>query len=246
VLLYRREEVRRLALGLGGVAVGAALGLTYDIVQAHRLGETLNAFLRAGNSDFYLQQGRAARADAVLDAAWLGEGVRLLLLFGVLYAVGRAAGMRARLALAVAGPAAVLWSVIGPAIADDGAPYPFAHAGLGVIAYLLIAGSILAAPWLGADDRLGRRAYAALLLWAAPGAIAWLAYRRSFGVARPARPRPGRVARRRDRELRVRAVLVRARRGAPDGRAAPIDHLQRRPPHLLLPGARRLRVPADV
>jgi hypothetical protein len=177
VLLYRRNDVRRLALGLGGLAVGAALGLVYDIVQAHRLDETLNAFLRAGNSDFYLQQGRAARADAVLDAAWLGEGVRLLLLFGVLYAVGRAAGMRAQLALAAAGPAAILWSVIGPSIADNGAPYPFAHAGFGVVAYLLIAGSILAAPWLGADDRLGRRAYAALLLWAAPGAIAWLAYR---------------------------------------------------------------------
>jgi hypothetical protein len=177
VLLYRRNAVGRLALGLGALALGAALGLTYDIVQAHRLGETLNAFLRAGNSDFYLAQGRAARGDAVLDAAWLGEGVRLLLLFGVLYAVGRAAGLRAKLALAAAGPVAILWSVVGPAVADDAAPYPFAHFGLGVLAYLLIAASLLAAPWLGTEDHLDRRAYSALLVWAAPGVIAWLAYR---------------------------------------------------------------------
>ena len=177
VLLYRREAGRRVGLGLGGLAVGAALGLTYDIVQAHRLGETLNAFLRAGNSDFYLQQGRAARTDAVLGGAWLGEGVRLLVLFGVLYALARVAGLGAKLALGAAGPVAVLWSIVGPAVADDTAPYPFAHLGLGLVAYLLLAGSLLAAPWLSVDDRLGRRAYAALLVWAAPGAIAWLAYR---------------------------------------------------------------------
>jgi hypothetical protein len=177
VLMYRRDAAGRLVQGLGGLAVGAALGLTYDIVQAHRLGETLNAFLRAGNSDFYLQQGRAARTDAVLGAAWLGEGVRLLLLFGVLYALARAVGLSARVALAAAGPVAILWSIVGPAVADGVAPYPFAHPGLGLVAYLLLAGSILAAPWLGVEDRLGRRAYGALLLWAAPGVIAWLAYR---------------------------------------------------------------------
>jgi hypothetical protein len=177
VLLYRRDLARRLALGLGGLALGAALGLTYDIVQAHRLGETLNAFLRAGNSDYYLQQGRAARADAVLGAAWLGEGVRLLVLFGVLYAVARVAGASARLAVAGAGPAAILWSIVGPAVADDNTPYPFAHVGLGLVAYLLLAGSLLAAAWFPVQDRLGRRVYGALLLWAAPGAIAWLAYR---------------------------------------------------------------------
>jgi hypothetical protein len=177
VLLHQRDAVRRLVEGLGGLAIGAAAGLTYDIVQAHRLGETLNAFLRAGNSDFYLQQGRAARADAVLGAAWLGEGVRLLLLFGVLYALAQAAGLGGRVAAAVAGPVAILWSIVGPAVADGAAPYPFDHPGLGLVAYLLLAGSILAAPWLGVDDRLGRRAYIALLLWATPGVIAWLAYR---------------------------------------------------------------------
>lgn len=177
VLLYRRDVARRLGLGLGGLALGAALGLTYDIVQAHRLGETLNSFLRAGNSDFYLQQGRAARTDAVLGAAWLGEGVRLVVLFGVLYALGRVAGAGARLALAAAGPAAIVWSVVGPAAAEDATPYPFAHVGPGLVAYLLLAGSILAAAWLPVDDRLSRRVYGALLLWAAPGVIAWLAYR---------------------------------------------------------------------
>jgi 4-amino-4-deoxy-L-arabinose transferase-like glycosyltransferase len=177
VLLYRRDDARRLGLGLGGLVLGAALGLTYDIVQAHRLGETLNAFLRAGNSDFYLQQGRAARTDAVLGAAWLGEGVRLLVLFGVLFALARVAGAGGRLALAAAGPAAILWSIAGPAIADGATPYPFAHVGLSLAAYLLLAGSLLAAPWLPVDDRLSRRAYGALLLWAAPGVIAWLAYR---------------------------------------------------------------------
>jgi hypothetical protein len=177
VLLYRRDDVRRLGQGLGGLAVGALVGLTYDIVQAHRLDETLSAFLRAGNSDFYLRQGRAARADAVLGAAWLGEGVRLLLLFGVLYALARAVGLGARVALAAAGPVAILWSIVGPAVADGAAPYPFSHPGLGLIAYVLLAASLLSAPWLAVDDQLGRRAYGALLVWAAPGVIAWLAYR---------------------------------------------------------------------
>jgi 4-amino-4-deoxy-L-arabinose transferase-like glycosyltransferase len=162
--------------GLAGLGVGAAAALLYDALQAHRLGESLYGFMRAGNGDYWTGRGRAGWWDATLRAEWLGAGLRLILLFGLVYALARVAGARTRLALAIAGPGAIVWSIAGPVLADGGAPYPFAETGLGVVAYVLVAGSLLAAPLVGVSDPLGRRVYGALLLCVAPVAVAWMAY----------------------------------------------------------------------
>jgi hypothetical protein len=174
--LVLRDRGRRLD-GLAGLAAGTALALVYDTVEAHRIGDSLYGFLRAGNADYWTARGRAARWDATVRAEWLGAGLRLVLLFGLLHAVARVAGARTRTALAIAGPLAIAWSVVGPIVADGGVPYPFDRFGPGLLAYLLVAGSILAAPLAAPSDPFDRRLYLALLLWVAPGAVAWLAYR---------------------------------------------------------------------
>src|SRR5439155_12677217 len=160
VVMLRRDRLS----GLIAAAVGAAAALALDAVNAHRVGDSLYAFLRAGNGDYWLARGRAARADAVLRGDWLGEGTRPILLFGLVYAVARVAGARTRLALGLAAPIAIVWSIAGPIAADDHAPYPFAHVGLGTVAYVLVAASLVAAPFVVREDPIARRTYAALLL----------------------------------------------------------------------------------
>jgi len=168
---------RRRIEGLAGLAAGTGLGLVYGAFQADYLGLSLWSFLRSGNEDYWTARGAAARWDATLRAEWLGAGVRLVVVFGLVYAVARVVGARTRLALAIAGPVALLASIVGPVLADGGIPYPFDRLGLGGVGYLLLAGSLLAAPLVDASDPFGRRVYAALLLWIAPGALAWFAYR---------------------------------------------------------------------
>jgi hypothetical protein len=178
VLLARGIERPALLRGLGGLGIGVGGALVYDAVEAHRLHESLGAFLRAGNTDYFLSRGAHDRLDRILDANWLGEAPRLLLLLGLVYAVARVAGARPRPALAVATPLALAWSIGGPVIADGGTPYPFRGGfGLGLVAWIVLVGAILATVAIGPVDPLPRWVYALLLLWFAPGAIAWLSYR---------------------------------------------------------------------
>ena len=82
---------------LGGLAAGAAVALAYDAWQASRLDVSLTALLRAGNDDFWLARGDAARLDALAGGDWVGEGARLLVVLGLAYGIGRAAGAGPRL-----------------------------------------------------------------------------------------------------------------------------------------------------
>ncbi len=171
-------ERRRLATGLAAVVAGTTVGLAYHVAQAHRLGVSLQAELTAGNSDFYLERGAAARADALLRAEWLGAGIRLAVLAGLLFSVARVAGARPRLALGIAGPGAVCASVIGPALAGDGVAYPFGGPSwLGVAGWLGLAAVLVGAAVVVRDDPVPRRGHAALLAWLLPGAAAWVAMR---------------------------------------------------------------------
>ncbi len=165
----------RLAVaGIAGLAAGTAIGLTYDAWQASRLDVALVDLLRAGNEGFWLERGIAARWDAVGRAEWLGEGVRLIVLFGLVHGLSRVAGARPRVALAVAGATAIVWSVAGPAVADGEAPYPFEGSAVGIVAWLCLAAAMVAAPFVAAHDPIERRTYAALLVWLAPTALAWV------------------------------------------------------------------------
>ena len=176
VLLW--PERRRLAAGLMALATGAALGLAYHLTQAHRLDISLRDELSSGNSEVYLERGAAARTDALLRAEWLGAGVRLVVLAGVLFSVARVAGVRPRLALALAGPGAVCASILGPIAAGDGVPYPFeGPSWLGLVGWLGLAAVLVAGAALTRHDPVPRRAHAALLAWLLPGVVAWFALR---------------------------------------------------------------------
>jgi hypothetical protein len=167
-LLYRRAALRLSTAIVAGVAVA----LAYDVWQAGKLKMRLTSFLTAGNDQFWRDRGGAARWDAFARAEWFGAGLRLIVLFGIVHALARAAGARARQALATAGVVAIAWSVLGPLIADGSLGYPFSGA-IGVLAWLTLAGAMVAASFVAQTDPIDRRSYAALLVWLAPTALAW-------------------------------------------------------------------------
>jgi hypothetical protein len=168
-LLHRRRALP----GLAAMAAGVGVALVYEAWQASRIDMPLADFLRAGNEPYWLDRGAAARWDALARAEWLGAGVRLLVLYGLVHAVLRVAGMRPRWALGVAGGIAVIWSIAGPAIADGGAPYPFDGSVIGLFGWLVLVAAMAVAPLLAEHDPVGRRTYGALLLWLGPTSLAW-------------------------------------------------------------------------
>lgn len=164
---------RKALRGAGAMAVGVAVALAYDAWQASRLNESLSDFLSAGNDAFWRERGAAARWDSLLRVEWYGQGLRLLVLFGLAHALARVAGARPRVALGIAAGTALTWSVAGPALADGTVSYPFDGSVVGIAAWLILASAMIAAPFLAAEDPVGRRTYAALLLWLTPTALAW-------------------------------------------------------------------------
>ena len=164
---------RRAVPGVLGVGVGVGIALLYDAWQASRVGRSLTDFLTVGNEQYWLDRGAAARWDALARAEWLGPSVRLLIVYGLVHGIARAAGARPRIALAVGAAGALLLSIGGPVVADERAPHPFDGSVLGLVAWLAIAAAISAAPFLAQDDPIDRRVYLALLAWLAPTAVVW-------------------------------------------------------------------------
>lgn len=164
---------RKAGRGAAGVAAGVAVALAYGVWQASRLNESLTDFLSTGNDAFWRERGAAARWDSLLRAEWYGQGLRLLVVFGLAHALARVAGARPRVALGFGASVALVWSIAGPAIADGEVSYPFDGSVLGIAAWLLLAAAMVAAPYFAVSDPVGRRTYAALLLWLAPTALAW-------------------------------------------------------------------------
>jgi hypothetical protein len=152
---------RRLTLG-GGGAIGIAVAAV--AVSSH-------------GSSYFSRLG-GFRWDAALSADWLGTGVALIVVYGIVYGVARALGARTRLAAAVAAPLALLWAVGGQALARKATPYPFDQGfGTDLVAWLLLAATIVVAPFLPEREVVSRRVFVRLVLWAAPGGLAWFAYR---------------------------------------------------------------------
>ena len=172
---------RRSVPGLVAMASGIALALSYDAWQASRIGRSLTDFLSAGNEQYWLDRGAAARWDALARAEWLGPSIRLVIVYGLLHGLARAVGARPRVALAVAAVGAVTWSVVGPLAADGGTFYPFDGSVLGLVAWLVLAAAIGSAPFLALDDPIDRRVHVALLVWLAPTTVVW-AYARADEV----------------------------------------------------------------
>jgi hypothetical protein len=163
--------------GLTALAIGVGVGLAYDAWQAARLDVALDVLLRAGNDSFWLQRGAAARFDALVGAAWMGEGARLLVLYGLAYGVARAVGAGARVALGVGAAVAVVGSVVGPPVAGDGLGYPFDGHPLGIVAWIVLSAALVLAAFVADEDPTSRRVYVALLAWLAPVVLAWATQR---------------------------------------------------------------------
>jgi hypothetical protein len=163
--------------GLVGAGLGVALALAYDAWQAARLDVPLVDLLRAGNDDFWLARGAEARWEALASADWIGAGARLLVLYGLAYGVARAVGGQARVALAVGAGVALVWSVAGPLAGRGEVGHPFDGSILGIVAWLLLAGAMVAAPFFAEHDPVPRRAHLALLAWLAPIGVVWAAQR---------------------------------------------------------------------
>ena len=168
---------RAATLGLVGAGIGIGVGVLYDAWQAARLNVGLGALLRAGNDDFWLQRGAAARFDAVEGGAWIGEGARLMVIYGLVYALTRGAGAGARVSLAVGAAAAVVWSVGGPLAVDGALGYPFGGSAVGIVAWSALVATLVAAPLRASEDPTPRHTYVALLLWLAPIGLVWATQR---------------------------------------------------------------------
>jgi hypothetical protein len=164
----------RAALGpLLGVAGGTAVGLAYDAWQASRLDVSLTTLLRAGNDDFWLARGDAARLDTLAGGDWLGEGARLVIVLGLAFGIARAVGAGPRIALQVSTGVALVWSIAGPLVADGSLGYPFDGSVLGILGWLGAAGALVTASFVVEEDGLSRRTHLALVVWLAPVAVLW-------------------------------------------------------------------------
>lgn len=170
-LVLRGREAARSAVAVAvALAAGIAGALAYDAWQAARLDESLADFLNAGStSGLWRERGAAARWGMLARGEWLGEEVRLLVLFGLVHGLARALGARPPVALRLAGPLAVAWSVLGM-VAVGGFP---GRSVAGAAAWLGLAAALLAAPLGARRDPVSGAVYRALLVWLAPLALVW-------------------------------------------------------------------------
>ena len=160
-------------VGIGGVAGGVVAALAYNLWHASRLNTSLMSLLSAGNDDFWLARGDAARWEALVGGDWVGAGARLLVLLGLIHGIARAMGARPRIALAIGSGTALAWSLAGPALAGDEVAYPFDGSVVGMVSWLGLACALVAATLVAERDPVPRRTYAAFIVWLLPIGLLW-------------------------------------------------------------------------
>jgi hypothetical protein len=155
------------------LAAGLGLGLAYDLEMAHRFHTDLSTFLREGSGGIWAQLADQTRHDAVLRADVLGAGLRLPLIFGLVYAIVRLARVPHRLAVGLGLAVGLVWSIAGPLAAGvpNGA---FAHPedGFTLVGFAVILG---ASSLLPADAAPRPRTLAFALALGVPPLGVWVA-----------------------------------------------------------------------
>ena len=171
-VLFLRARKGLPGLAAAGVGMGIALG--YDAWQAARLDESLADFLSSGGtSEIWLERGANARWAALGSGDWLGEGLRLVVTFGLAHGVARALGARPGVALQLGGLLAVVWSVAGTVGSGE---LPGA-ALVGTPVWLALVAAMLLAPFGAHVDPVTSRTYGALVVWLLPTAVIWWWFR---------------------------------------------------------------------
>jgi hypothetical protein len=180
VLLGPRSGLRQRAAPALALALGVGGALLYDLDQARYVHQSLWAFLsgytKSAGSDYYAHLADQIRGRVLLDGAWFGPDLRLLLVFAFVYAVLRMFISRHRLAVSIALPVAAIWSWLGPHLAGEhGIRVGILGTGNGTeqIAVLVVAASLLFALQAPADSVPDRLRLARLLVWAAPTFALW-------------------------------------------------------------------------
>jgi hypothetical protein len=178
-LLVNESWRSRILYRVVPLAAGVGLGLVYDAVQAGYVHQGLRTFLQAGvNTAYYRALADESRRYALLDGAWFGDGLRVAAFFAFAYAVLRLVRVRHRLSVAVAVPAALLFSWLGPWLAahrSDGTVGALHSSGAALAA--VGTGLFLLAGMFGFEDAVPeRRELLQLAVWAIPTFVAWLVY----------------------------------------------------------------------
>lgn len=163
----------RLRTPVSALAGGLVLGLAYDEVMAERSGLGLVAFLRAGSTGYWAELAARARHDALLRADVLGSGLRLPLLFALVYAVARLGGLRHRVATPPALAVALAWSIAGPLAAGipNGA-FARSEDAFTFVGFTLVLAAVVL---LRDDEAPSRRTLAVGLALALPPLAVWIA-----------------------------------------------------------------------
>jgi hypothetical protein len=177
ILLGPRVDLRRRSLAAAALAVGTGVALLYDLVQARYLRVGLYDFLTSGTGGFYAHLADQNRRRVLLDAGWLGPELRVLLLFGIVYAAARLLTSHRR-AVLVAFVLGVVGAWLGPYLANshDIAVGILSSGNLTKeVALLVLAGSLLFALAAPTDAIPERLQLARALVWAGPPFVVWAA-----------------------------------------------------------------------
>ncbi|HEX6788983.1 MAG TPA: hypothetical protein VF091_07045 [Gaiellaceae bacterium] len=165
-------------VSLAGAAVaGMCVAFVYDEIQARYLHMSFKTFLTKGTDGFYASQAAHQRADMLLGTTWLGNDLRILMVFALVYAVIRVAGLAHRPSVVAALVSALCWSWIAPQ-----------HGGIsgGIVAgtssraqevgVLVLAASLLLALRATDDSVPSRLDLGRLLIWLIPPFVVWTVY----------------------------------------------------------------------
>lgn len=179
-LVGPREGLReRVLTGVAPLAIGVALALGFDALEARRAGLSLADFLRSGSDGLFGELSDQLRREAILSLGWIGPYLRLPLVFALVYAALRALGAEHRRGVPIALAAALVAGLALPMAARSGdgvavgllsSDNPGARVGSAALAVLLGLGR-----WAPASAIPDRLALTRALVWATPAVVAWAA-----------------------------------------------------------------------
>jgi hypothetical protein len=189
-LLGSRTGLRRRISLAGAILAGTFVAFVYDEIQARYLHMSFTTFLTKGTDGFYASQAAQRRTDTLLGTTWLGNDLRILMVFALVYAVVRVAGLAHRPSVVAALASALCWSWIAPQ-----------HGGVagGLVAgttsraqdvgVVVLAASLLFALGTTGDAVPSRVDLARLLIWLLPPFVVWVVYAvRDIRLLSPAWP----------------------------------------------------------